>query len=277
MTAIERWNHMVRIEHEQSDRMRGLTPPPADHWTEYAREFRADPRRTSDPVMEHLLERVSPGQTVIDVGAGGGRLALPLALHCRRVVAVEPSPSMGEVLREAAAEFDVPNVDVVEADWKDAVVDQADVILCSHVVYVVREIGEFVRKLDDRASALVLVVLFDAAPQSQLYPLWEMVHREPRLPLPSLPQLREVLDELGMQATETALSPQPARGFESLEDALEQLTRRLYVTPGTPEMDRLEAALPEALEEHDGAYRIKGAQPLTPHVVSWRPRHSSGG
>ena len=150
MTAIDRWNHMVRIEHEQSDRMRGPTPPPADHWTEYAREFRADPRRTSDPVMDHLLERVSPGQTVIDVGAGGGRLALPLALHCRRVVAVEPSPSMGAVLREAAAEFDVPNVDVVESDWKDAAVDQADVILCSHVVYVVREIGEFVRKLDDR-------------------------------------------------------------------------------------------------------------------------------
>ena len=141
-------DHMVRVEHEQSDRMRGLTPPPADHWTPYAREFKADPRRSGNALLDHLRSRVDPGQTVIDVGAGGGSLALPLALHCQRVVAVEPSPSMCLVLKETASEFNVPNVDVVESDWMNAVVDRAGVTLCSHVVYVIREIGAFVRKLE---------------------------------------------------------------------------------------------------------------------------------
>ena len=277
MNAIERWDHMVRVEHEQSDRMRGRTPPPADHWTPYAREFKADPRRSGNALLDHLRSRVDPGQTVIDIGAGGGSLALPLALHCQRVVAVEPSPSMCLVLRETASEFNVPNVDVVESDWMNAVVDRAGVTLCSHVVYVIREIGAFVRKLEDRAANLVLVVLHQASPQSQLYPLWETVHREPRLPLPSLPEFREVLGELGVQADETAMPSQPTRGFDSTEDAREQLVRRLYVSPGTPQMERLEGALPQVLEEHDGGYRIKGAEALTPHVVSWRPRLSPDG
>ena len=88
MNAIETWGEMVRVEHEQSDRMRGARP--TDHWTQDARNFKADPHRTGDELVEELRSRLTPGETLLDVGAGGGRLALPLALTCSRVTAVEP-------------------------------------------------------------------------------------------------------------------------------------------------------------------------------------------
>ena len=47
--------------------------------------------------------------------------------------------------------------------------------------------------------------------------------------------------------------------------------------PALLRWERLEGALPQVLEEYDGGYRIKGAEALTPHVVSWRPRLSSNG
>ena len=81
MTAIERWREMILREHAQSDSMKP-EPRKADFWNPYARNFRTDPRREGDELLDFLLTQVTPTDTLIDVGAGGGRLALPLALHC---------------------------------------------------------------------------------------------------------------------------------------------------------------------------------------------------
>ena len=269
MRATQRWTEMVRAEHAQSDNMR-KEDRPADSWTTSAQNFRADPRRSDDALVNHLRQVIKPGQVVLDVGAGGGRLALPLALDAEKVIAVEPSPSMCRVLRETAAEFDVENVDVVESDWLDADVAHTNVAICAHVLYVIQDIEAFVRKLEKQAS-LVLVVMYQGPPQSQIYPLWEPVHGVPRLPLPSLPEFLEVLDQLGIVPDVEVVHTDRNRGFDSLEVAKEQLARRLYVMPDSSEMKRLEELLPQVLEERDGGYSIKGAVPLEPRVVSWRP------
>jgi len=270
MAATEHWNEMVRAEHEQSDSMR-KEDPPADSWSNFAQQFRADPRRTDDPLVNHLRQVVTSEQVVLDVGAGGGRLALPMALEAKKVIAVEPSPSMCRVLREVADEFDVWNVEVVEADWLEAEVPVADLAICCHVLYVIRDIEAFVRKLENHAKR-VIVVVYQAPPQSQIYPLWEPVHGVPRLSLPSLPEFLEVLNQLGVKPEIEAIHTERNRGFDSMEIAKEQIARRLYVTSDTPEMERLEALLPQVLEEKDGRFSIKGAENLELQVVAWQPK-----
>ena len=103
---------MVESEHAQSEGARESGQPPADHWAGVAERFREDPRRPMEPSLRRLSEIIEPRQSVMDVGAGAGRLALPLALHCGGVVAVEPSPSMAAILTEEAARHQVPNVTV---------------------------------------------------------------------------------------------------------------------------------------------------------------------
>ena len=262
---------MVEAEHAQSDRARWEAPP-SDHWKPYAENFRADPRRTDDELLDRLLTDVKSDDLVMDVGAGGGRLALALALRCRQVVAVEPSESMGTVLLDEAQAHGIGNVSLVRSRWEDAQVEPADVVLCCHVLYVVRDAASFVEKLDAHARRKVLVVLYDRSPQFQNSPLWELVHREERLQLPSVPQLREVLDEMGIDARFDALPPHPSRGFDTIQNAVEQLTARLYLAPGGEKQKLLEERLPDLLEEEDGVLRIRGAPQLTPVVVNWQPR-----
>ena len=273
MLATQRWKSMIQAEHAQSDRMRGSAPP-ADHWRLSAQQFAADPHRSGDELLDRLVSQVGPNQTLIDVGAGGGRLALPLALRCRHVTAVEPSEGMTSVFFEQALEHGIENVSLVQARWEDVQVEPADIVLCAHVIYTVTEIEEFVRKMEAHARERVIIVLYDAAPQSQTYPLWKRVHGVERLPLPSVSEFEEVLAQLGIGVRMDRLTPQPPRGFDSVEAAAAQLSSRLYVDDGSPEGDKLEEALREALEERDGVFTIRGAKSLTPVLVSWQPSNS---
>jgi hypothetical protein len=68
------------------------------------------------------------------------------------------------------------------------------------------------------------------------------------------------------------LPPQPARGFDSLEQAVEQLASRLYLAEGSDKKARLVSILQGRLEEIDRTWRIRGAQSLQPGLVSWRPQ-----
>ena len=268
MLAIDHWRTMIQEEHAQSDAMRPAQPP-VDHWRPYARQFSADPRRSGDALLDRLLEEISPDHTVIDVGAGGGRLALPIALHCSHVTAVEPSPAMGEVLSSVAREHGIENISLVQSDWEEARVDPAAQTLCVHVLYTIQDIEGFVGKLQDHARKQVMVVMYGAPPQSQNYPLWEKVHGTPRLPLPSVPEFKEVLSELGIDAREEPLLAQPARGFDSLEQALDQLSQRLYLDEDDPKRDMLARMLPQELEESGGVFRIRGAVPQQPWLIRW--------
>ncbi len=271
MTAAEKWLSMVEAEHAQSDKMRGGVPPPQDYWRGRASAFRDDPHRTGDQLLDRLLEFVGQSDTVIDVGAGGGRLALPLALHCEQVVAVEPSESMISVLQEQAGESSIGNVRVVHSAWEDAYVDPGNLVICAHVVYTVRDISRFLEKLTSHARSRVAVVVYNAPPQSQIYPLWKQVHEEERLPLPSFPELLEVLEELGRSPTVDHLEARESQGFESVEQALEQLSGRLYVAPQSPAADRLQRILPEMLVEDQGRLKVLGSESLHQVVVSWTP------
>ena len=276
LLGIQHWQELIDAEHTQADRMRGSAAP-ADYWPAYAQAFRADPRRANDPLVNRLLQEVASHHRLIDVGAGGGRLALPLALRCRHVVAIEPSSSMGLVLFQQMSDFAISNVSLIAARWEEVEVDPADIVLCAHMLYTIQDIAPFIRKLDAHAQLKVLVVLFQDAPQARIHPLWERIHGEPRRPLPSLLEFQAVLGDLGIEAQTEELPPHRPRGFDSLDDALELLSRRLYLKPDSAKSSRLRRLLPDILEEVDGLFQIRGSECVTTALVSWEPEYDSRG
>ena len=150
-SAAEAWKARNEAHDQQSSRARGDQPEPADFWSSLAVGFRADPHRSDDPVVNLLPHWITPQTTVLDVGGGAGRYALPLALRCRQVTVVEPSPSMVAQLREGAREAGLENISTVEAGWEDATAELADLVVYANVVYGVKNIAPFLTKLDEKA------------------------------------------------------------------------------------------------------------------------------
>ena len=268
-SATEAWRARVERHHAQSERVMEASLREGDFWRNLAPMFRADPYRTDDEVLNVLLEMVSEDDTVLDVGGGAGRFAIPLAIKCRKATVVEPSPSMLEQLDEAVAEVEGIRVAGVNAEWEAAEIDSADIVLCSHVVYGVADIRPFLQKLDNHARERVVMVSFVDSPQSGVAPLWEPVYGEERINLPALPELMSVLWEMGIYPNVRMLAPTEPQTFESVEAATGEVSGRLFIGSDPEVGGRLAESIEGYLEAVDGGYRIRGARAVRQGVVWW--------
>src|SRR5262249_57982242 len=129
-------------------------PPPGDFYAAVASDFRATPRRTDEPALELLRGLVRQGETWLDIGAGGGRYSLPLALLAKSVIAVEPSEGMRNVLRAGMAEHGIANIELVAERWPMRNAPSADVALMAHIGYDLEEIGPFLDAAEASARRL---------------------------------------------------------------------------------------------------------------------------
>lgn len=251
-SALAHHDRMVREEMEQAERVRSTADRPADFWQALARRFRPSADVRPDPAVDALAALIGPDDQVIDVGAGGGRHAVPLARRCREVIAVEPSPAMRAVLAEELSRQHVVNVRIVAAAWADAAVGPAPLVFAAHVTYGVRPIEPFLRKLDTVATRHAVVVVMGDPPQSPIAPFWRAVHGETRLRLPCRDELLAALAELGISPDVARLGPVPPVALGTREEAIDLLRFRLLAGPGTPADARLLAVLDQLTEERDG-------------------------
>jgi hypothetical protein len=80
MSAIKNWRLKVESHHAQSLKTQAESGwRSEDAWADMAFAWKADPHRTDDPILNALSGKIRASQSVLDVGGGAGRYALPLA------------------------------------------------------------------------------------------------------------------------------------------------------------------------------------------------------
>lgn len=269
---VERaWADRVRAEREQVERLREVGPA-EDFYAPLSSIFVADPHRTGDAVLDALLALTSPDDVWLDVGAGAGRYALPLALHVREVIAVEPSAAMTDALGASAREHGIRNVRILRDRWPMLAPPAADVALVAHLGYDVADIAAFLDALESAADRRCVAVMTERPPNSALGALWRAAHGEPRIALPALPELVSLLIARE-RAFEVRLAEREPRRIES-RDALHSLGRhQLFVREGTEADRRLREAIDALPVEPDGSVVPPGG-PRWVGIVSWLPRGS---
>ena len=276
-SAVARHDRMVREERDQAERLRSDRGGEPDLWKPHASRFGASGHHEEHSAVPALGRLVASSWRVIDVGAGGGRITIPLARQVREMVAVEPSPSMRAVLASQAREQGVDNITIVPDAWEAADVAPAELVYAANVTYGIMEIAPFLRKMDVRATRIAALVAFADPPQHRIAPFWRFVYGEERLRLPCRAELVDVLRELGAAPQLIYLPPHEPQPFGTREAAREELRRRLYIGHGTALESRLDAAIDALTVERDGVLWSRDERPNERSVIWWEPGHLASG
>ncbi len=142
------------------------TPPAPSGW-----EFTYDRLATLEGDFTPLqidAMALKPRHSVLDIGAGSGRLSLPLAERVRNVTALDRSAELLQRLGHRAALEGLDNIRTVQADWDDIVpgkdLPKHDVVIASRI-----SSAADLLKLDQMANELVYVLMFAGPSTMSLY------------------------------------------------------------------------------------------------------------
>lgn len=264
--AAAAWAAMVDADAAQVARVREPEPS-GDFYAPIAQHFRAGARPSVE--LPALLAHVEPGDTWLDIGAGGGRFALPLSERVTRVIAVEPSVSMRGVLEGAIRERARPNIEVRNVYWPDSAwSEDVDVSLAAHSTYDVREILPFLDAMERHTRRRCVAILSDLPRGAHLARLFQAVHGEPLSPLPALREFIALLGARGRRFDVATVSgEQPA--VVALDEAAAEARRLLWLATGS-EKDRRTRALIEEWWTVPGGVRLPAGRGHV-GIVAWYP------
>ena len=275
------WADRVRRNRQQVDRLRE-TPDGPDFYRAVSAIFRDDPDRAGDPVLDALRRHARRDDTWLDIGAGAGRYALPLARTVGNVIALDPSPSMLDSLHGAMRQHRIDNVSVVAGRWPEAIDAElgplahagalpVDVSLIAHVGYDVEAIGPFVDAMERASRRECLAVLMERSPAVLAEPFWPPLHQEARVPLPALPAFVDLLAARGRRPT-VEMVEASRRRWANRDEVERYVRRQTWVASGTSKERRMQELLDDWLVANDdGTVGLSIAEPLKIGLVAWQP------
>jgi SAM-dependent methyltransferase len=254
---VARWRDLVEVRRR---RVEALAPNSGvSFWDRRADQFRRlsehyEPE--ADPLFALLSETLGSKGSLLDVGAGAGRYAVPLAATAGRVTAVEPSAAMRRHLAERVEAAGLTNVRIVPATWEEAVVEPHDVVLAAHILYPIADIVPFVQKLVANARRAWFLTIRVEPMGAEFAPLWRDIWGTPYPVEPTLLDLYLLLFSLGLRAN-VRLKPFHGAGeTATLEEAVAHARSRLF--------------LPEGASEHDERIRVFLRQHMRQEGDRWR-------
>ena len=254
-----RWQEIVA---DRASLAAGHTDP--HYWDRRAKSFARATAARADEFIQVIEPYVSPRKTLVDVGAGAGRHAVPLADRLEWVTAVEPSEGMRAQIPAR------DNMTVIASTWEDAEVAQADLVISSHVLYGVADPVGFISKMNHTARERVFVMMRETELPHAGAELRRRLLGDAGPRMPRFSDLFNLLVQMGTAPDVHFLTYPIMHRYADMEEAL--IDARGMFGQGWDESAG-RAALQELLRPDEGELVFDGGLALT-GVAHWRPPES---
>jgi trans-aconitate methyltransferase len=213
------------------------------------------------PSHRRALESLTPGATVLDVGAGRCAMSLPLRPPAQRIVAVDSARAM---LENSPADI------TILGRWPDVAsqAGRAAVVVCGHVLYNAADLMPFVTGLNDAAERRVVVEITRSHPRNRALEraLWRHFWNLERPEVPTWEDAVAVMREAGIEPEVDLWESQQRGGFESLDELVSWMRQTVCLTPARDHEVR--AIVLEHATERDGLWRLS-PEPRTLATLWW--------
>lgn len=139
--------------------------PSADEavWERLAERYDAESSlaEAAPELVDWVASHLGPDDDVLDVGAGTGAFALPLAVGARAVTAVEPSAAMVRILTRKRDEAGLLNVRVVRCGWESLHDVPHAVALSVNALYRTLDVRSWLDRMHAHTRRDIVVILTD--------------------------------------------------------------------------------------------------------------------
>ena len=255
----EHWRDLVQ---ERSTAAGGHSDP--TYWDRRAPGFARSKRSRVDDFLAVVAPYASPRKTLIDVGAGAGRHALPLAERVEWVTAVEPSEGMRAQIPSR------DNMTVIASTWEEADVAPADLVICAHVLYGVEDAVPFIAKLDRSARERVFIMLREGQITHPATVIRQRLLGEPGPRLPQFSDLFMLLVQMGIAPDVNFVRYPTVQRYADLDEALADC--QSLMGPGWDEA-KVRVMLQEILTYEGDELVFNGGLTLS-GIAHWHPSTS---
>lgn len=257
MERIINWNELWKLMRSSSPWRRTLDEPAGSFWDKKSKQFNESMMQNRERTEKQIAKiGLAPEYTVLDVGAGTGRLAIPIAKQATSVTAIDPSEGMLACLQENMEKESVKNVVCINKQWEDielgADIEPHDVVIASHSLSML-DIQEALAKMD--AAAKKCVYLFTFAGRWMDGGLCEEICGEKRASWSDYIYLCNILHDMGIYANVEIWDSEYEQHYASLDEAVTKF-KEMYDLPSEKE-GLLRVHLSKILVEDDGALCLK--------------------
>jgi ubiquinone/menaquinone biosynthesis C-methylase UbiE len=213
-----------------------------------------------------------PSWSVLDIGAGPGILAIPLAHRVRSVTAVEPSSPMIRCLKNHLAEEQLRNVNIMNSRWEDVSAEEIeahDLVIASYSL-LFEDIQDALLKMNHLAKKEVVLYWFAGTPnwEKTMIDLFPQIYGRQLSQFPKCNVLFNILYDLGIYPDIEVLHKKYTREDPDYNEILSYIKSNLNIT--NKDHDEV---LRNYIEDHwrrkDGSLVMDDPSKLV--KISWRP------
>jgi SAM-dependent methyltransferase len=227
----EIWKQRQRLQESEK-----LHEDKSHDWSkkENAERYDANARSDYDERVKATIASLGTGKDmrVLDIGAGPGTLAIPLAPFVKEITAVEPGAGMLGVLRAHAQREGIRNITCVQKLWEDVDISRDlqgpyDIVIAS-LSLTMHDIREALKKMDAACSGSVHIFWFVDMPfwEKMSFDLWQPLHGRPYYPGPKADCLFGVLCQMGIYPDVTMMTLAKEYRFGNREEMLAFFRKR---------------------------------------------------
>lgn len=158
----------------------------SDYWAdkESAKSYLEEGFRKRQTRVQKTIEAlpIKPDSRILDIGAGPGILAIPMAERAEHVTTVEPSPGMNAVMADYMAEKGIENITCIQKPWEavDSELNGSYDIVIASMSLGMPDIKEAIRKMEAACSGHVFLYWHAGIPEWEKMPgiLWPKIYRK---------------------------------------------------------------------------------------------------
>lgn len=224
--------------------------------SQFARDY--EDRMTAEgypgSLLEPVMHELAGLERVIDIGAGTGLFALPLARTGHLVTAVEPSEEMASIMLKKMDDDASRRIDVRRSSWEEWPGWRHDAALCAHSIYGMSDTRRSLEKMKSLAGRTVLLVRDDDASVT-LSGIVKSRAGISRCARDFIGMVRTALDELGIPFRAEGLRQERISRFRDMSAEAAYYAR--HTGAGEERLELITAILREHVSSDGGWYRFE--------------------